>query len=107
MPKAYWIVAYRSVSDPAALASYAKTSLPAITAGGGKILVRGTPAKTFENGLNERTVVVEFDSLNAAIATYESDAYKAALKVLAKERGLSKSEAYRELQRTQSRPQRR
>ncbi len=60
MPKAYWIVAYRSVSDPAALASYAKISLPAITAGGGKLLVRGTPAKAFENGLNERTVVVEF-----------------------------------------------
>ena len=36
MPKAYWIVAYRSISDPAALASYAKISLPAITAGGGK-----------------------------------------------------------------------
>jgi uncharacterized protein (DUF1330 family) len=82
MPKAYWIVAYRSISDPVALASYAKISLPAIQAGGGKILTRGTPAKTFENGLNERTVVVEFDSVAAAIATYESDAYKAALKVL-------------------------
>ena len=82
MPKAYWIVAYRSISDPAALTSYAKISLPAITAGGGKLLVRGTPAKAFENGLNERTVVVEFPSVTAAIATYESDAYKAALKVL-------------------------
>jgi uncharacterized protein (DUF1330 family) len=82
MPKAYWIVAYRSISDPAALASYAKVSLPAIQAGGGKILVRGTPAKAFENGLNERIVVVEFASVAAAIATYESDAYKAALKIL-------------------------
>ena len=82
MAKAYWIVAYRSISDPAALASYAKVSLPAITAGGGKILARGTPAKTFENGLNERIVIVEFDSISAAIATYESDAYKEALRVL-------------------------
>lgn len=82
MPKAYWIVAYRSVSDPAALAAYAKISLPAIEAGGGKILARGTPAKTFENGMNERIVVVEFPSVAAAIAAYESDAYKAALRVL-------------------------
>ena len=57
-------------------------TLRAIQAGGGKILVRGTPAKTFENGLNDRIVVVEFASVAAAIATYESDAYKAALKVL-------------------------
>ena len=82
MPKAYWVVAYRSISDPAALAAYAKISLPAIEAGGGKILARGTPAKTFENGMNERIVVVEFPSAAAAIAAYESDAYKAALRVL-------------------------
>jgi uncharacterized protein (DUF1330 family) len=82
MPKAYWVVAYRSISDPAALAAYAKVSLPAIQAGGGKILARGTPAKTFEKGLNERIVLVEFESAAAAIATYESDAYKAALRVL-------------------------
>src|SRR4029077_2131244 len=82
MPKAYWVVAYRSISDPAALAAYAKVSLPAIQAGGGKILARGTPAKTFEKGLNERIVLVVFESAAAAIATYESDAYKAALRVL-------------------------
>src|ERR1700746_248453 len=84
MPKAYWIVAYRSISDPAALASYAKISLPAIQAGGGKILVRGTPAKTFENGLNERIVVVEFPNVAAATDTYDSDASKSPQKFLAK-----------------------
>jgi len=82
MPKAYWVVAYRSISDPAALAAYAKISLPAIEAGGGKILARGIPAKTFENGMNERIVVVEFPSAAAAIAAYESEAYKVALRVL-------------------------
>ena len=82
MPKAYWVVAYRSISDPAALAAYAKISLPAIEAGGGKILARGMPAKTFENGMNERIVLVEFPSAAAAIAAYESDAYKVALRVL-------------------------
>ncbi|HWZ53954.1 MAG TPA: DUF1330 domain-containing protein [Candidatus Acidoferrales bacterium] len=82
MPKAYWVVAYRSISDPAALAAYAKISLPAIEAGGGKILARGIPAKTFENGMNERIVVVEFPSAAAAVAAYESEAYKVALRVL-------------------------
>ncbi len=32
--------------------------------------------------MNERIVVVEFPSAAAAIAAYESDAYKAALRVL-------------------------
>lgn len=82
MAKAYWVVAYRSISDPAALAAYAKISLPAIEAGGGKILARGIPAKTFENGMNERIVLVEFPSAAAAIAAYESEAYKVALRVL-------------------------
>ncbi|HTS12581.1 MAG TPA: DUF1330 domain-containing protein [Candidatus Limnocylindrales bacterium] len=82
MAKGYWIVLYRSVSNPAALAEYAKPAGAAIQAGGGRFLVRGTPAKTVEDGLNQRTVVIEFDSVEAAIATYESPAYQAALKLL-------------------------
>ena len=82
MAKGYWIVLYRSVSNPAALVEYAKPAGAAIQAGGGRFLVRGTPAKTVEEGLNQRTVVIEFDSVEAAIATYESPAYQAALKLL-------------------------
>ena len=82
MAKGYWIVFYRSVSNPAALADYAKLSGPAIQAGGGRFLARGAPARIFEAGLNQRTVVIEFDSVEAAISTYESPAYQAALKVL-------------------------
>ncbi|HVB88082.1 MAG TPA: DUF1330 domain-containing protein [Candidatus Dormibacteraeota bacterium] len=82
MAKGYWIVLYRSVSNPAALAEYAKLAGPAIQAGGGRFLVRGTPTKTFEAGLDQRTVVIEFDSVDRAIATYESPAYQTALKVL-------------------------
>jgi uncharacterized protein (DUF1330 family) len=55
---------------------------PAIQSQGGKFLVRGTPAKTFEGGLNERTVVSEWPSLEQAIAAYESPAYKEALRAL-------------------------
>ena len=82
MAKGYWIVFYRSVSNPAALAEYAKLAGPAIEAAGGRFLARGTPAKAFEAGLNQRSTVIEFDSLEKAIAAYESPAYATARKVL-------------------------
>jgi len=83
MPKAYWISCYRSVSNPTALAEYAKLAGPAIQAGGGRFLARGTPAKTYEAGLAERTVVIEFESVAQAVATHDSPAYQAALRALA------------------------
>jgi uncharacterized protein (DUF1330 family) len=82
MPKAYWIATYRSINDPEALAEYAKLAGPAIWAAGGRNLVRGTPAKTLEAGLDLRTVVIEFDSVAGAIAAYDSPAYQAARKLL-------------------------
>jgi uncharacterized protein (DUF1330 family) len=82
MAKGYWIAFYRSVSNPAALAEYAKLATPAIQAGGGRFIARGTPYRKYEAGLDQRTVVIEFDSVQAAVATYESPAYQAALKVL-------------------------
>ena len=82
MPKGYWITLYRSVSNPTALTGYARLAVPAIQAGGGRFLVRGTAARVFEAGLIQRAVVIEFDSTERAVATYESPAYQAALKVL-------------------------
>jgi uncharacterized protein (DUF1330 family) len=82
MPKAYWVVCYHSIKNPDALAAYAKLAGPAIQAAGGKFLVRGTPAKTYEGGLNQRTVVTEFESLAQAIAAHDSPGYQEALKVL-------------------------
>jgi uncharacterized protein (DUF1330 family) len=82
MAKAYWIACYRSVTNPDALAEYAKLAGPAITAGGGRFLARSMPAKTYEVGLNQRTVVIEFDSVERAVATHDSPGYQAALKAL-------------------------
>ncbi|NQW11674.1 MAG: DUF1330 domain-containing protein [Alphaproteobacteria bacterium] len=82
MAKAYWISAYRKVNDADKLAAYATLAGPAIMGGGGRFLVRGMPAKTYEAGVNERTVVIEFDSLSAAIATHDSPGYQAALDAL-------------------------
>ncbi len=82
MPKAYWVSAYRSVSSPEKLAAYAVLAGPAITAGGGKFLARGEPAKTYEHGMQQRTVLIEFESVAQAIAAHDSPGYQAALAAL-------------------------
>ena len=82
MAKGYWITVYHSVSDPAALAEYAKKATLAIEAGGGRFVARGIPAKTYEAGVADRAVVIEFESVEKAIATYEGPAYQAAYKIL-------------------------
>ncbi len=84
MAKAYWISCYRSVSDQAALAEYAKLAGPAIAAGGGRFIARGGVEKCYEAGQAQRTVVIEFDSVEQAVATYESAAYKVALDIVTK-----------------------
>jgi uncharacterized protein (DUF1330 family) len=80
--KAYWIACYREISDPAKLAAYAKLAGPAIEAGGGRFLARSLAAKAYEDGKLDRTVLIEFDSVEQAIALHDSDAYQAALAVL-------------------------
>jgi uncharacterized protein (DUF1330 family) len=80
--KGYWIVCYQSVSDASVLPEYAKAARPVIEAAGGRPLVAGKPAKTYEAGVDQRTVIIEFESVEKAIATYESEGYRAALKVL-------------------------
>jgi uncharacterized protein (DUF1330 family) len=82
MSKGYWVGAYRSISDPTALASYAKLAGPAVEAAGGRFLARGGTVKTHEAGVNERTVIVEFASFELAQAAYESEAYKEAVAAL-------------------------
>jgi uncharacterized protein (DUF1330 family) len=82
MAKAYWVVCYREIKDPAKLAAYAKLAGPALEAGGGRALIRDIAVKAYESGLLERTVVVEFDSIERAIAAHDSPAYQAALKLL-------------------------
>ena len=82
MAKGYWIATYFSVSNPDALAEYAKLAGPAIAAGGGKFLARGTATKVYEKGIKQRVVLIEFDSVDKAAAAHDSPGYQAALKVL-------------------------
>ena len=82
MAKAYWVATYRSISDPAALAEYAKLAGPAIQAAGGRFLARGNAAKAYEAGALQRVVIIEFDSVEQAAAAHDSPGYQQALKAL-------------------------
>ena len=85
MPKAYWVVQYKAIKNPEKLAAYAKLAGPAILSAGGKFLVRGSPAKVYEAGVAERTVVTEWESLEKAIAAHDSPGYQEALRALGKD----------------------
>lgn len=83
MKKSYWVVAYKSISDEAAVKAYGALALPALESLGGRFLTRSTSQiRAHEAGLQERTVLVEFDSYENALAAHESDAYQKALRVL-------------------------
>ena len=82
MPKAHWINTFRSIQDEQKLAAYIELAGPAMRAAGGRFLARGLPARAFESGLVERTTLIEFDSVDAAVAAYHSPAYQEALQVL-------------------------
>ena len=82
MAKAYWITLYRSIRDQEALAAYARLAGPALQAAGGRFLARGLPARVYENGLDQRAVLLEFDSVAQAIAAHDSPGYQQALRAL-------------------------
>jgi uncharacterized protein (DUF1330 family) len=83
MAKGYWIACYSKITDSAKMAAYAKLAAPAIEAGGGRFLARGMAAHAYEAGHLERTVLIEFESVEKAAAVHNSPAYQAALMALA------------------------
>ena len=82
MPKGYMISAHRSEADPIKRTAYLELAGPAIEAAGGKILSKGARVLAKENGLAQQTVIIEFESFEAAVAAYESEDYKKALEAL-------------------------
>jgi uncharacterized protein (DUF1330 family) len=82
MAKGYWIAFYHEISDANKLAAYAKLAGPAIETGGGRFLARGMPAQVYDQGKMQRTVLIEFDSVDKAVAVHASPAYQAALTAL-------------------------
>ena len=82
MAKAYLVVTYRSIKDQEKWSAYAKLAVPAIQKMGGRFIVRGMPAKTYEKGMNQRVVIVEFDSVDKATSAHDSPGYQEALRAL-------------------------
>jgi uncharacterized protein (DUF1330 family) len=82
MPKAYTVVAYRSIPDPERLFAYFKLAAAAVTPFGARILARGNAADVREQGLKKRTVIIEYPSLEMATAAYSCPAYEEAFKAL-------------------------
>jgi uncharacterized protein (DUF1330 family) len=70
MPKGYWVSAYRTIADPEKLAAYNKLAPPAVRAGGGRVLARDGRVVAHDAGIAERTVLVEFDSFEHAVAAH-------------------------------------
>lgn len=82
MPKGYIVVSYREAPNEQNLSNYAPKALEAMKNAGAKFIARGIPVATFENGIEQRTVIAEFDSTDLARAAFTSDAYKAAFALL-------------------------
>ena len=83
MPKAYWVICHRSTRSADKFAAFTKLAYPAIQAAGGRFLVRtSSVAKTYEYGVNDRTVVIEFENLATAMAAYDTPDYREALRAL-------------------------
>lgn len=79
---AYWISVYKEILDEAKLAAYAELAAPALRAAGGTFLARGLPEEIYEAGEKTRTVLIEFDSVQAARAAHDGPAYQEALAAL-------------------------
>ena len=79
---AYWITEYDEISDPDKLDAYSRLARPALESAGGTFLARGLPEQTYEAGETTRTVVIEFDSVEAARSAHDSPAYQEALAAL-------------------------
>ena len=83
MKKGYWVVSYRSISDELAVNAYGALAVPAVQSFGGRFLTRSTSQiQAHEAGLQQRTIVVEFDSYDRALAAHRSEAYQKALQAL-------------------------
>ena len=79
---AYWISIYREIVDEAKVAAYAELAGPALRDAGGTYVARGLPERTYESGEKTRTVVIAFESVEAAVAAHDTPAYQEALAAL-------------------------
>ena len=76
--KAYWI-AHVDVTDPDQYSQYTRRAPQAFALYGGRILARGGRSEAMEGrSTPQRSVVIEFDSYELAVACYRSALYQEA-----------------------------
>jgi len=76
--KAYWI-AHVDVADPDQYAQYTQRAPAAFALFGGKLLARGGRSEAMEGRATpQRSVVIEFESYEQALACYHSEQYQQA-----------------------------
>ena len=80
MPKGY-LIAHIRVRDKDAFEEFKQLSGAAIKAHNGKVLVRNPSPDHREGAAEGLAIVIEFESLGAAQAFYDSDAYSEARSV--------------------------
>ncbi|MCF5710039.1 DUF1330 domain-containing protein [Pseudomonas syringae] len=77
--KAYWI-AHVDVTDPQQYSDYTQRAPAAFALFGGKFLARGGRSEALEGRATpQRTVVIEFESYEQAMACYRSPEYQHAM----------------------------
>ena len=82
MAKIYWIarVDVNSGADPETYKKYVETAKPAFERHGAKFLARGGRTEVLEGKARARNVLIEFPSMEEALACYNSPEYQAARK---------------------------
>ena len=80
MAKTYWI-ARVDVSDPETYKKYVETAIAAFQRYNAKFLARGGKTEVLEGKARARNVIIEFASMEDALACYNSPEYQAASKI--------------------------
>jgi uncharacterized protein (DUF1330 family) len=79
MPKGY-VILTEAIRDPAGMAEYAKAAAPSMAPGAATILALDRAPQVLEGDWHgDQTVILEFESVQAAGAWYQSDAYQKAI----------------------------
>ena len=77
MPKAY-VIFTEAIHDPEGLRAYEQAAMPSVLESGARVLAVDAGETLEGNWRGDRTVVLEFDSVEAARAWYDSESYAAA-----------------------------
>ncbi|GFE49534.1 hypothetical protein So717_12870 [Roseobacter cerasinus] len=80
MPKGY-IIGHITVNDPEAYKEYVERDTPILQGLGGRFIIRGGDAQVMEGRAENRHVVIEFPSYQAALDAYNDPEYQEVMKI--------------------------